>query len=78
MFLMIVFGGMVARLFLTVIVLTLILLFSPLDNVGLLIGFAIVFIIGLTAEVLFLHRIPTSMVKESEPKKKVSSNFSSP
>jgi len=67
-FMMIVMGGMVARLFVTVILLTLILLLTSLDSAGLLAGFFIVFAIGLTAETIILHRQQNSIQKESETK----------
>ena len=65
-FMMIVMGGMVARLFVTVIALTLILLFTSLDSTALLVGFFIVFAIGLTAETIILHRKQSNMLKDSE------------
>ena len=65
-FMVIVMGGMVARLFVTIIILTLILLFTSLDSTGLLAGFFIVFAIGLTAETIILHRQQSSVLKESE------------
>lgn len=65
-FMMIVMGGMVARLFVTMIVLTLILLFTALDSASLLVGFFIVFAIGLTTETIILHRTQSSMLKDSE------------
>ncbi len=67
-FLMIVMGGTVARMFVTLIILTVIMLFSPLQTTGLLVGFSIVFVIGLTAEVMILHRRQALLVKESEVK----------
>ncbi len=72
-FMMIMMGGMVARLFVTIIVLTLLLLFSSLESTGLLVGFAIVFVIGLTAETIMLHRRQISMTKEAENSDSLSS-----
>jgi hypothetical protein len=65
-FMMIVMGGMVARLFVTIIILTLILLFSSLNSAALLVGFFIVFAIGLTAETIILHRHQSNVLKDSE------------
>jgi len=55
-FMMIVMGGMMARLFVAIIILTLVLLFAPVNKMAFLLGFFVIFVIGLTAEVLTLHR----------------------
>ena len=55
-FTMIVFGGMVARIFVTLIILTLILLFAPVDQMTFVMGFFVVFVIGLAVEIVTLHR----------------------
>ena len=54
-FMMIVMGGMVARIFITVIILTLVLLFAPVDQTVFLIAFFAVFSVGLAAETIILH-----------------------
>lgn len=53
---MIVMGGMVARLFVALIILTLILVFAPIHKVAFLLGFFVIFTIGLTLEIVTLHR----------------------
>ncbi len=55
-FMMIVMGGMVARIFVALIILTLILLFAPVNQLAFLMGFFVVFVIGLTVEIVTLHR----------------------
>jgi|GEM_PF-616660 hypothetical protein len=55
-FTMIVFGGMVARIFVALIILTLILLFAQVDQMTFVMGFFVVFVIGLTVEIVTLHR----------------------
>lgn len=65
-FLMIVMGGMVARIFVTLILLTGILLLTSLDSRALLAGFFIVFAIGLTAETIILHRRQSSILNSSK------------
>ena len=55
-FMMIVMGGMMARLFVAIIILTLALLFAPVHKVAFLLGFFVIFVIGLTLEILTLHR----------------------
>ena len=55
-FMMIVMGGMVARIFVAVITLPLVLLFAPVDQTVLLIAFFAVFTVGLTTETIMLHR----------------------
>jgi len=55
-FMMIVMGGMVARLFIALIILTLILVFAPIHKVAFLLGFFVVFMVGLTLEIVTLHR----------------------
>lgn len=69
-FMMIVMGGMVARMFVTIILLTIILLFTTLDSTALLVGFFIVFAIGLTTETIILHRRQNSILNDpdSDPK----------
>lgn len=74
-FMMIVMGGMVARLFVTIIILTLLLLFTSLESIGLLIGFAIVFVIGLTAETIMLHRKQISMSNGADAKNASETNL---
>jgi hypothetical protein len=65
-FMMLVLGGMVARIFVTLILLTLILLLTSLDSTALLAGFFIVFTIGLTAETIILHRQQSNIQKNSK------------
>ena len=55
-FMMIVMGGMVARIFIAIIILTLVLLFAPVDQTVFLIAFFAVFIVGLALETITLHR----------------------
>ncbi len=54
-FMLLVFGGMTARLFVTAAVMTLVLVFVPLDKAAFLGSFSVGFILGLTVEVLTLH-----------------------
>jgi len=63
---MIVMVGMVARMFATIILLALILLFTKLDSAALLVGFFIVFAIGLTTETIILHRRQNSILNDSD------------
>ncbi|MDA1029538.1 MAG: hypothetical protein O3B41_10880 [Bacteroidetes bacterium] len=65
-FMMLVMGGMVARIFVTLILLTGILLLTSLDSTALLVGFFIVFAIGLTFETIILHRRQSSILTSSE------------
>ena len=55
-FMMIVMGGMVARMFVALIILALVLVFAPIHKTAFLLGFFVVFVIGLTYEILTLHR----------------------
>jgi len=68
-FMMLVLGGMVARIFVTLILLTIILLLTSLESTALLAGFFIVFAIGLTAETIILHRrqntLPTGNIQKN-------------
>jgi len=65
-FMMIVMGGMVARLFVAVIILTLVLLFAPVHSMAFLGGFFVVFVIGLTIEILTLHRQQQAIRSEAD------------
>jgi len=55
-FMMIVMGGTVARMFVAMIILTLIILFAPVDKMAFVAGFFAVFVVGLTIEVMTLHQ----------------------
>ena len=55
-FMLLVMGGMTIRIFVTIIILTLVLLFAPVDQTLFLIAFFAVFVLGLILEVLYLHR----------------------
>ncbi len=65
-FMMIVMGGMVARLFVALIILTLILVFAPIHKVAFLIGFFVVFMVGLTLEIITLHRQQQAISRNKE------------
>lgn len=54
-FMLLVFGGMTARLFVTAAVMALILVFVPVVKVAFLGSFSAGFILGLTVEVITLH-----------------------
>ncbi len=54
-FMLLVFGGMTARLFVAAAILTLLMVFVPLHMAAFLGSFAVGFLIGLAAEVIVLH-----------------------
>ena len=55
-FLLVFFGGMLARMGLALALMTLALLLAPVRPGALIATFLIVFLIGLAAEVFFIHR----------------------
>ena len=55
-FMMIVMGGMVARMLVALFILTLILVFAPIHKVAFLTGFFVVYLAGQTFEIVTLHR----------------------
>ncbi len=55
-FLLLVLGGMSARLFLTLAVITIILIAVPVDKPVFVIAFLALFVVGLVIETLILHR----------------------
>ena len=56
LFMMLVLGGMAARLFVTMLILALILALAPVHRTALVAGFFISFIAGLIIEIRLLHR----------------------
>jgi hypothetical protein len=55
-FMLLVLGGMMARLFVTILAITLILLLVPVDTMVFIISFFVLFVVGLVLEVVLLHR----------------------
>lgn len=55
-FMLLVLGGMMARLFLTILIITLILLLVPVNKLVFVVSFFVIFVIGLTLEIVILHR----------------------
>lgn len=55
-FMLLVLGGMMARLFLTILIITLILLLVPVNKLVFVVSFFVIFVIGLALEILILHR----------------------
>ena len=55
-FMVLVLGGMMARLFVTLLIITLILLLVPVDTMVFIVSFFVLFVVGLTLEVYLLHR----------------------
>ncbi|MDE2995385.1 MAG: hypothetical protein OXT73_01395 [Bacteroidota bacterium] len=66
-FMMIVMGGMIGRMFVTLIVLALVIVFAPIHTMAFLTGFFVVFVIGLTYEVLTLHRQQQAASNNGKP-----------
>ncbi|MDA0874418.1 MAG: hypothetical protein O3C45_05070 [Bacteroidetes bacterium] len=66
-FMMIVMGGMVARMFVALIILTLVLVFAPIHKTAFLLGFFVVFLIGMTIEILTLHRHQQAASENGQP-----------
>lgn len=66
-FMMIVMGGMVARMFVALIILTLVLIFAPIHKTAFLLGFFVVFLIGMTIEILTLHRQQQAASEKEQP-----------
>lgn len=64
-YMMILMGGMVARIFVTIIILTIVLLLTPVNKMTFLAGFFVVFTLGLTAEIVVLHRRQQAMSQSS-------------
>lgn len=65
-FMVIVMGGMVARMLVALLILTLILVFVPIHTVAFLLGFFVVFMIGMTFEIVTLHRQQQAAVREGD------------
>lgn len=65
-FMMIVMGGMVARMLVALLILTLILVFVPIHKVAFLLGFFVVFMIGMTFEIVTLHRQQQAIAREGQ------------
>lgn len=65
-FMMIVMGGMIGRMFVALIVVALVIIFVPLHKTSFLTGFFFVFVIGLTYEVLTLHRQQLAASEEGD------------
>lgn len=66
-FLLVVFGGLILRLFSTLTLLTLALLWLPLARPGFVGGFLLVFLVGLVAEVRWLHHRPKQSASQTLP-----------
>ncbi len=64
-FMMIVMGGTVARLFVAMIILTLIILFAPVNQMAFLAGFFAIFVIGLAGEIVTLHKTQKAASNDS-------------
>ena len=65
-FMVIVMGGMVARMLVALLILTLILVFVPIHTVAFLLGFFGVFMIGMTFEIVTLHRQQQAAVRQGD------------
>ena len=66
-FMMIVMGGMVARMFVALLILTLVLVFAPIHKTAFLLGFFVVFLIGMTYEILSLHKQQQAASRDGDP-----------
>jgi len=64
MFMMVVFGGMAIRLFVAASIIALIIALAPVSKVVYLAAFFVVFLIGLTLEVVVVHRERTATGQE--------------
>lgn len=74
-FMMIVMGGMVARIFVALIILTLTLLFAPVNQLAFLMGFFVVFVIGLTLEIVMLHQSQNAVTDARKKSSESTSTF---
>jgi len=65
-FLMIVMGGTVARLFVAMLILTLIILFAPINQMAFMAGFFAIFVVGLAIEIVTLHNSQKAASNDSD------------